>query len=100
MNIAELIVKVVQASSDNKYYADGTELQHSKRARGFFQDEGSGVRTGANGQPLDPFSGYRNNVEASSDGCKKQTTATGITKIVQTKVTSRRRDEYGDEDNG
>ncbi|KAJ6443667.1 Sterol 3-beta-glucosyltransferase [Purpureocillium lavendulum] len=99
MNIADLIVKVVQATSDNKYYGDGTELR-SKRAKGFFQEEGSGNRTGANGQPLDPFTGHRNNVEAFSEGYRKRVSGGGITKIVQTKVVSRRRDEDVDEDNG
>lgn len=98
MNIADLIVKVVQAIGDVQYYAedaDGTEL-HSRRAKRAFK-EGSENRTGANGQPLDPFSGNSTNIEASPEGYGGMASGGGITKMVQTRVTSRRRgDDDGD----
>ena len=105
MNIAELIVKVVRATANNPYYASGTELHSSKRPTFGKQGGGSShVHTGTNGQAVDPFSGNTASCEASGEG---YTTGKGgggasgpggITKIVQTRITSRRRDEEGDED--
>ena len=97
MNIADLIVKVVKATSGNRYYGNGTELR-SKPTRGVFGEGGSVVRT-ANGQTINHFGGNQVDIEVSSGGYKKQGIGGGITKIVHTRVTSRRRDESEDEDN-
>ncbi|OAQ59445.2 hypothetical protein VFPPC_10502 [Pochonia chlamydosporia 170] len=96
MNIADLIVKVVKATSDNRYYGNGTELR-SKPTRGVFGNGGSVART-ANGQTINHFGGNQVDIEVSSGGYKSQDTGGGITKIVHTRVTSRRRDQ-SDEDN-
>ncbi|KAH8656381.1 hypothetical protein BGZ61DRAFT_540955 [Ilyonectria robusta] len=97
MNIADLIIKVVRATNDNNAYASGTEL-HSKQNRGVFHEGYSGDRAGANGQPIDPFTVNKAHIETSSDGYQKRVSGGGITKIVQTRVTSRRRDDDTDED--
>lgn len=108
MNIAELIVKVVRATANNPYYASGTELHSSKRPT-FGKQGGAGgsshVHTGTNGQAVDPFSGNAASCEASGEGYTSTgkggagaSGTGGITKIVQTRITSRRRDEEGDED--
>lgn len=98
LNIADLIVKVVQAIGDGKYYASGTggtEL-HSKRTQHVFPD-GSKNRIGANGQPLDPFTSNSANIEVSSEGYNCKASGGGITKMVQTRVTSRRRGDEGED---
>ena len=111
MNIAELIVKVVRATSGSPYYASGTELHSSRKNRSNFPQNqqqagggGSQLRTGTNGQSVDPFSAGETGVTASVEAGEAYAKrgggmpGTGITKIVQTRVTSRRRDEDADED--
>lgn len=91
MNIADLIVKVVRASNDHPSYADGTELRSKHNREEAAKDQ-------ANRQPMDPFAINKNYIETSPEGAQKRYSGHGITKMVQTKVTSRRRDEENEED--
>lgn len=98
MNIADLIVRVVKATSDNKSYGNETELR-SKRTRGAIGEDGSVNRT-TNGRKLDHFGGAHVDIEVSSGGYNKGDIGGGITKVVHTRVTSKRCDESEDGDNG
>lgn len=94
MNIADLIVKVVRASNDHPSYADGTELRSRQNREETAKDQAKGN----NRQPMDSFATNKNYIETSPEGAQKRYSGHGIAKMVQTKVTSRRRDEEIDED--
>lgn len=95
MNIADLIVKVVRASNDHPSYADGTELRSRQNREETAKEQ---AKSNNRQQPMDPFPINRNYIETSPEGAQKRYSGHGITKMVQTKVTSRRRDEENDED--
>lgn len=96
MNISDLIIKVVQASNDGPSNKDGTELRSRHNMSGYPEDPAKDLAKSNNGQPIDPFAINNNYIETSAEGAQKRYSGRGI--MVQTKVTSRRRDEDNDED--